>query len=152
MIKILMMTKIRITMITTRIRIIITIIIILRRAENSSHCHVFGRLRVLRNVEACTCDNTIRPAMLLEGSSTPKTLLPTLHPSHRQQNHFKKYIRQAAWILAARAGAKAGSHDTHGVTWPCCNSLGHRPENSCCGGRKVRRTAMSSEDSASSAM
>ena len=58
----------------------------------------------------------------------------------------------AAWILAARAGAKAGSHDTHDVTWPRCNSLSHRPENSCCGGRKVRRTAMSSEDSASSAL
>ena len=50
---------------------------------------------------------------------------------------------------------RQGSHDTHDVTWPRCNSLGHRPENSCCGGRKVRRTAMSSsgsEDSASSAM
>ena len=125
----------------------------LRRAESSSHCYVFGKLRVLRNVEACTCDKTIRPAMLLERSLTPKTLLPTLHPSHRQQNPFKKCLRQAAWILAARAGAKAGSHDTHDVTWPrCSNSLGHRPENSCCGGRKVRRAAMSSENSASSAM
>ena len=54
--------------------------------------------------------------------------------------------------LAAMAGTKAGSHDTHDVTWPRCNSLGHRPENSRCGGRKVRRTAMSSEDSVSSAM
>ena len=37
----------------------------------------------------------------------------------------------------AMAGAKAGSHDTHDVTWPRCNSLGHRPENSCCGGKFV---------------
>ena len=96
-------------------------------SESSSHCHVLGRLLVLRNVEACTCDKTIRPAMLLERSLTPKTFLPTLHPSHRQQNPFKKCLRQAAWILAARAGAKAGSHDTHDVTWPRCNSLGYRP-------------------------
>ena len=54
-----------------------------------------------------------------------------------------------------KGALRQGSHDTHDVTWPRCNSLGHRPENSCCGGRKVRRTAMSSrasEDSASSAM
>ena len=51
--------------------------------------------------------------------------------------------------LALRQGATIHIYD---LTWPRCNSLGHRPENSCCGGRKVRRTAISSEDSVSSAM
>ena len=115
----------------------------LRRAESSSHCHVFGRLLVLRNVEACTCDKTIRPAMLLERSLTPKTAHPAPKPSATKS--FQK-IPSAGSVDSGGKGAKAGSHDTHDVTWPRCDSLGHRPENSCCGGRKVRRTAMSSED------